>query len=493
MKNMMKNMMKNKVFWVFLSVAVLSLTGVVIFKNFQQVRSANLTSVSITLSNSRPSFRGALAAGNTAGASQVIINTTDGAWASTSAAQLVEGDTVLIGEAQSLGSYTVTDVVDASTFNVTPVLAAGDADAADDVVSTSSAVLTARFTTANAIANGSFRILLPADSVDAEAKNGIADSGGFDYGTTTPTVTCPSNITGYNFTGGSSSAPSSVTLNGTKYHAYTCSYTGAGAIGTAFNGSTNGAIVITSIINPAPKKASHTIGYADAYRPIIQHLNNSGTVVDSTTISIGTVEAVSVTAEVAPQITFRIIGVDSGTTVCGQATSVTTTPSTVPFGELSIDSFIYAAQGLSVSTNAVNGYTVTAVANDQMGKDGVACAGNNGTGLVNCIQDPTGNTDTMAINTSDEWTNTTKKGFAYSLQDVNATTTEAFAYNESSRAFSARQFADASASESPVQIFSDNTVADNDNLYVCYKAIIPATQAAGNYSNYLTYTATASF
>jgi len=471
---------------------VFFLFAMLFLSHSQAVKSANMTSVSVTLANSRPSFKGALAAGNTAGSSQVIINTTAGAWPSTSSAQLAEGDVILVGEAQSLGTYTVTSVVNDSTINVTPVLASGDADTGDDVVATSSGSLTVRLTTANAIANGAFRILIPAETNNTTAADGIADGGFFDFGTVAPTVTCPADITGYDFVSGTASA-SAITVGGVDYHSYECSYSGTGAIGTAFDGSSNGYFVVSNIINPAPKKASHSVGYADTYRPIIQHLNSSYSVMDSTTVSIGVVESVRVTAEVAPQITFRIIGLNNGTSACGVSTSVSTTPASVPLGELSIDSFTNAAQALSVSTNAVNGYTVTATANDQMGKDGIACAGADGSGLANCIPDATGNSDAMTNAVSDEWTSTTKKGFAYSLHDANATTTEAFAYNESSRTFSARQFADAAAAETPKTIFSDTTVADNDNLYVCYRAIISATQAAGNYENYLTYTATATF
>jgi hypothetical protein len=99
----------------------------------------------------------------------------------------------------------------------------------------------------------------------------------------------------------------------------------------------------------------------------------------------------------------------------------------------------------------------------------------------------------MSHTTSDEWTQTTAKGFAYSLHDVNSTTTEAFAYNESARTFSAKQFADEEDSQTAQTIFSSATVADNQNLYVCYKIIASATTQAGFYENYLRYTATATF
>lgn len=462
----------------------------------QESRSASLTNVSVTLSNSRLSFRGRLAAGNSAGASQATIVTTAGSNPSTSSAQLQQSDTVLIGEAGSLGSYTVSNTIPDDIFSVTPVLLAGDADSGDDVIATQSATHTVRFTTANAVANGRFRILVPAHPTDATADDGIPDGGYFDFGTSAPTVTCPNNLTGYTFASGTGTA-SSVTLAGNKYHAYECEYTGSGAIGTAFDGTTNGAITISSIINPAPD-SDHTLGTADSHKIIVQHLDASQNVIDTTTAAVGVIEAVKVSASVAPQISFRILGVPSSTTACGVSTNVSTTSTAVPFGELSIDSFTNAAQTLAISTNAINGYTVTAIANDQLGKDGKVCTGDSSD--ADCIPDSKGNGSNMTHASSAEWTSAATKGFAYSLDDNNSSgLTPVFQYDTSggncTGTYCARQFADDEdiTVQNPVQLFSHNSVADNHNLMVCYRAIIGAAQAAGDYENFITYTATATF
>jgi hypothetical protein len=149
---------------------------------------------------------------------------------------------------------------------------------------------------------------------------------------------------------------------------------------------------------------------------------------------------------------------------------------------------------MSVSTNASGGYAVTAIENDQIGRNGGACAGDPTTGSNgNCIQDVRGDSAAASDTVSDEWATSTSIGFGYSLHDLNGTTTEAFAYNESARTFSARQFADEENGGTPVTIFSDTTVTNNDNVYVCYRILPDATTAAGNYENYITYTATATF
>lgn len=461
---------------------------------YQKSQSASLTNVSVTLSNSRLSFRGALTTGNTTGSSSVIIETTTGDYPSTTSAQLVSGDVVSIGNGNSLADYTVTSVISASTFNVTPVLAAGDSDDDDVVISTQSATQTVRFTTANAIANGRFRILIPSDANDADASDGIPDRGNFDFGNSAPTVTCPSNADAvYDFVTGTATA-SAITIGSQEYHSYECAYSGTGAIGTAFNGS-NG-IVITDIINPAPKTA-HSTGLADTHRIIIQHINSGFTVSDTTTVSVGVIEAVRITASVAPQITFQISGIASGVTACGVSTDVSTTAAAVPLGELSISAFTDAAQSLSVSTNATNGYAVTAVANDQLGRDAGTCAGDPTTN-ADCIQDSRGDTATMSHTTPDEWAVAANKGFAFSLDNANGTgLTAAFEYGTVSGGctggYCARQFADAEGSQAPQTIFSATDVADEHNLYVCYRAIVPSTQAAGDYENHVTYTATATF
>lgn len=457
------------------------------------IQSASLQTVSVTLSNPRLSFRGGLASGNSVGSSVVTINTTVGSYPSTSSAQLVQGDTVLIGEDGSLGSYTVASTSSNSTFTITAGLSSGDADAADDVISTQSATHTVRFTTANAVANGRFRILVPALADDGASSDGIADGGYFDFGTSAPTVTCPSNATTtYDFVTGTATA-STITIDGNDYHAFECAYSGTGAVGTAFNGSSNDAITINSLINPAPK-SDHTTGTADTYRVIVQHIDSNFVVQDDTVVSIGVIEAVRVTASVPAQISFQIIGLAAGTSACGTTTDVATTPAAVPFGEVSIATFNDAAQALTVTTNAVNGFAVTALENDQLGKDGATCTGDPTiTSNTSCIADARGDAGTMSDTLSNEWNTSTNKGFAYSLHDVNSSTTEAFAYNESSRTFSARQFADAENSGTAQTIFSNTGPSDNHNLYVCYRILPGTITAAGDYENYVTYTATATF
>jgi hypothetical protein len=218
-------------------------------------------------------------------------------------------------------------------------------------------------------------------------------------------------------------------------------------------------------------------------------------------VSIGVIEAVRVSAVVAPQITFEIIGVAAGQSACGITTSVATTPTTVPFNELLIATFTNAAQFLTVSTNASNGYAVTGIENDQLAKQGVTCTGD---ALLathpTCIQDSRGDDALMSHTNGDDWSTAATKGFGYTLDNLNNISglTPAFEYDGTSGSCGGgidcyKQFADAENSQVVQTLYSATAPADNHNVEVCYKAIIAPTQAAGIYENYLTYTATATF
>jgi len=137
---------------------------------------------------------------------------------------------------------------------------------------------------------------------------------------------------------------------------------------------------------------------------------------------------------------------------------------------------------------------VTAVESDQMGLAGATCAGDNTSGT--CIPDSVGDNTTMNHSTIDEWNTTAAKGFGYSIENADAGTVP-FEYTTATGSctgtYCARQFADAEDSQLPQEIFGNTTVADTQNIDVCYRAVISSIQSAGEYENYVTYTATATF
>ena len=465
-------------------ILVLCLFGVLLSPS--RLESANLTSAKDTLQNSRLSVNARVdAAGTAEGSSLVTLKTAASAPANTiSTAPFKAGDALTIGT----GSYTILSILSASEFTVTPVLAAGDADDNDVIYFKSKPQHTISFSTTTAVANGFFQILLPAD---ATTPNDTApDDEGYDFNTSVDVVAVDAGL--YDFVTGVATASGAAGCTApANYHCFEVHYSGAGSIGQAIVitiGNTNGT---NTPVAPATGTA-HTEGTADTYSVLIKNFGasanpNSATPVDSSTGKVALIEAVRVTATVDPTISFSIAGIASGQTRCNVSTDVTTTALSVPFGTMALNTFKTLAHDLTVSTNATGGYVVTASENDQLGKDGATTPN---------IADNPGNNTLASESVSDEWTTATVNGFGFSLENVDAAVVP-FQYTTATGnctgTFCSRQFADITGAETPATIFSSTTVANAENVYVCYRLSVGATQTAGDYQNQVIYTATGTF
>lgn len=468
-----------------------SLEGVLLFKP-AKTSANNLLSVSDTLSTSRLSYYanqyGTVASGSIA----TISKSGDpGNGPSITNHNLFPGDIVMLGGGYTAHTnYVVDDIIDNADDNkiqLTTAISSGDYDNYDVVISTRSATHQVQLTTVSTIPNGYFRIRVKAGANDATNDDGIPDQDGFDFGTAAKTVTCPGNATTtYDFVTGTATA-SGGTYCPSGYHCFECPYSGTSATGTAFNGTvgaSDGKFQIDSLINPAPA-STHTEGTADSYKVIVEQLDRTHTVIDSTTVSLAVIESVRVTAIVDPILNFTIGGLGAGS-YCGTTSgTITTTATTVPFSTLGISNFVDAAQQLTVSTNAAGGYSVVAWENDQLSK--------NGDGVIT-IPDTTCNNGGCTRSSAQDWTSTVAKGFGYTLKNNDAESVD-FDYDSCASggygAFCARPFGVAVAQAT--QLFSGTTFADNQDIYVCYRIVVSASQQAGNYENYLTYRATATF
>lgn len=475
--------MKNLIF-----AGVFTLSLLLVLVHPSQLESANLTTVKDTLQTSRLSVNARVdATGTTVGSSNVKLKTSASAPANTiSTANLRAQDSIVIGTS----TYTVVDIIDADEFTVTPVLASGDADDNDPIYLKVRPRHVVQFTTASAVANGYFQVLLPADSTTPN--DGNPDDEGYDFNTTVD-VTAPSDVgSTFDFvTGVATPSGTAGCTSPANYHCFEFHYSGAGGVGQAFTlyiGNTNGS---NTPIAPATGTA-HTEGTADTYPILVRQFAastdpNTATPVDATTARIAHIEAVRVTATVDPTISFSVAGIASGQTRCGVTTDATTTATSVPFGSMTLNSFKTLAQDLTVSTNASGGYVVTAQENDQLGLGGATTP---------FIPDNPGNNTLASESVSDEWTTATVNGFGYSLQNVDAASV-AFQYTTATGnctgTFCSRQFADITGAETPQTLFSSTTVANAENAYVCYRLSVGATQAAGDYENQITYTATGTF
>ncbi len=479
-----------------LLMATVALFGVVKASN---TSASNLSSVKVTMSNSRLSFRGQVS--GTPGANTVIdvgldSAITDYTNVNTLVTDALKATDTITFTGTTAGDRTILSIVDSNTITINAPIATTN----EPFHLKETSNLVATFTTVTSVAGGAnsrIELILPADPVNNNA-DGIPDQGYFDFGTVAPTVACTG--TGYTFgTGtavsGKTSADSGYeNLPSGKWHVYRCPYSVSGAAPQAITMTIGTAGGNDGVVNPVRRDALNT-GQADTYSVLVRNINTAHEVVDSTTVKIGALEAVRVSATVVPSLTFEITGESLGATRCGQTTSVATTASTVPFGEIGTGVFKDAAQKLKFTTNALSGAVVTAVANDQLGREGGTCTNdlvpaytlNPASGHHLCIWDA--NVAGMSHTTEQAWTNVASTGFGFSLENIVGSGAE-FTYGAG---FDARHFADAENSQAPEIIFSSTTPTNDHSVYACYRIVPDALTAAGNYYNYITYTATATF
>lgn len=453
-----------------------------------QLSSANLTDVRDTLQTSRLSFHGRVdSTGTSVGSSNVRILTTAGNDSagdeanSLTTAALKSGDSLIIGT----GTYTVVGISSATEFTVTPVLLSGDADNTDPIYYRSRPRHVVTFETTTAVANGFFQILLPADAAN-DSNDGLPDDG-YDFNTAVDVVA--SDVGVYDFvTGVATPAGGAGCTVPANYHCFSVHYSGTGSIGQAITitiGNTNGT---NTPVAPAPG-SGHVEGTASTYPVLVKNFAaeadpNSDIPVDSSGIRVAHIESVLVTATVEPTISFSIAGVSTATSTCGANPDINTAtalnaPLAVPFGSLTLNTFTNASHELTVSTNAPSGYVVTAAENDQLSIGGLG---------VTTIPDTTCDSGPCTTSSNQNWATATNNGFGYSIDNIGAASVP-FEYNDSGT-FQARPFPILGSEQT---IFSSTTVADAENIYICYRISVGATQPAGDYENQITYTATGTF
>jgi len=460
---------------------------------------ATLTNASATLSNPRLSYRANTNTGGTAGASSVTINAS-GSYPDLSTNHLFPGDPICFLNAGITGcigsvSYTVATISSGTVFSTSSPLTA-NTETAGFVTATQSGSVTLAFTLVNTIpAGGNIYIRVPVASTGNQ-NDGIADSGaststnGFDFNKLQSTNINVST-TGGTCTGGWSTPSVASTSGQITITKATNPCTGATVT-----------IIIPGLVNPTPITTGHTQGQADAYKIAIFTRDGSNNVLDSTSTVVAPVEGVLVSANVDQTLSFQVAGVpsgQSGATYCNAATTVTSYPYAIPWGTIATaNSFLNAAQTLTVSTNANNGYVVTIEESDQMGMNGNTCTGTTPAGdgytfgAGKCIRDTVCDGACTEAVTA-EWNTASNNGLGYSLASVSGTPA-VFYYGESSRTYSARQIADyTQGGETKQNIMSSTIPVSGDSARVCYRISISGTQPAGYYYNTVKYTATARF
>ncbi len=249
----------------------------------------------------------------------------------------------------------------------------------------------------------------------------------------------------------------------------------------------SGDTVATSTAISLPIASSTSIitnpNSVNSYVVRIETRDAGSTILDAGDTRVAIIDDVVVTAAVATSLTFTITGVPTGVQVNGVTTSTTTTSTAIGFGVLSTTpgASTTAAQRLNVSTNAVNGFTVT-VQQDQnltssAGKDIDVFADGTGTAAPTAWSAPSntlGSEDTYGHFglTSDDDINTSEFGTALFVGNFATTARAVFNHNGP----------------------ADGTTANIGSTTVAYRISIGSLQEAGNdYTNTLTYVATPVF
>jgi len=480
-----------------------------------EARASSLTSASLTLTNSRMSFKSLVSSG----AVNTSLVTLAGSGGDTNTNNLFPGDAVCFSDAGLHGvcrdnkTYTVSSVPSTTTFEVNTALGTA-LTGTDYVIATQSGRWELKFTTVNAVpVNGHLVITIPKVTGAGLGSDGIPDNAaslaasGFDINKLAGTdVTWASGgCTTANWSANptvTAGAGTTTTITWLRSNAQ-CN---AGSAFDIYIGAA-GSQLTNQIINPAPITTGHTQGKADNYGITVATDDGTNTI-DSAIVEAAPVEAVLVSATVNPTLTFQIAGLTGGTqTYCGSKTYVATTANSVPWGSQTPGGgFVYAAQQLTVSTNANSGYVVTAQENDQMGRagtNGVAnvCTGTTPTGGTDyiftgtnyCIRDTICTVSACSESTSGDWTSASNYGLGYTEATQTGTIPAPFYYNELVRTLSAKEFADIQGGKSAQTVMTTTAPVSGDSIYICYILSLPGIQPAGYYYNYVQYTATATF
>jgi hypothetical protein len=246
------------------------------------------------------------------------------------------------------------------------------------------------------------------------------------------------------------------------------------------------AIADTRITNPAKVLAS---GIGDSYEFSI----NTG-LGDSGKTRVAIVENVLVTAIVETTFDFVITGLATTTDVNGEATTGSTTPTSIPFGVLVAGTPKVLAQQLNVTTNARNGFVVTVEQDGALRSSTGADIDSylNGTDVVipGAWAAPNG-TLAFGENGFGHWGLTTEDG------DVNSGTAPNFtAIDQYIAVLNAPQVIFGHTGVSDGTTTGAGTAADDDigQTQVGYKIeITPLQEAGDDYNTTLTYIATPTF
>lgn len=357
----------------FLSRVLFLVAFLIFFAITGKIEAASLTGASDTLSTSRPSPSSPLSANaSSSDGSLTIFDNASRYLASDSGILIQKGTTNIIKTGIPIASQssTLTSVYLAGTVG------AGAGAGADVLMVPITAMHTVQFTAATTIPIGGTIVIgfpgsannTASPSASTFAFNNLstgnikanfsAGTGACTFSVSAPTITCTVGT-------GAVNAGTTVTI----------------LIGCSSNAGASCSTQVPTLINPT--KGNQTAGSADVWKITIRTTDGASDL-DSSTVSVGTIESVTVRANIDPSLTFTISGVNNATAVnngnatgCLQTettnTGINATATEVNLGTLSnsptaTDTKVgnIAAQLITVSTNAANGYALTATSSGHL-------------------------------------------------------------------------------------------------------------------------------
>ncbi len=223
-----------------------------------------------------------------------------------------------------------------------------------------------------------------------------------------------------------------------------------------------GKLTITGITHN-PTAAGTYFGFVDTYSD-----TTCATAIDSATAAYAITDNVGVSGTVAPNLSFAVAGLNSGTCNGATITATSSTATAMPLGSLSTASNSIAGQTLTVSTNAAGGYTVYLRGTSQMRN---------------------ANNDTLAVTSG---TNTAPAAFS-------AAGTEAFGYTTdhalsgTATRFQPNLWAALNTTTNEEVAFASAGPVSSDATKLCVQAGISASTKAGVYTTQLIYSVVPTF
>lgn len=457
-----------------------------------KAHAVTLSSLSDTISTSRPSASAPLATDQAAAATQVTIFDNESMFLASDSAVLWP-DTGETLNTVNVASMSAANTPSAGRRIVYFTNTAANTHHQGDVMTTAiSAMHKIRFTVQTAIpASGRIIITFPgaanntaSPSATNFAFNGLNSATGLPAQIVTNNVTC--------------SGDSDTNVTSPRIVCEPTGTVSAGTVVTFLIGCTTQSSGECTVASPRminPTKTAATDGDDDSWRITIRTQDNNLVDLDSGDVKISTVEAVQVQATVEASLTFTIAGVADNTNIntisatCGSVTTNTGIASSATFVNLGLVSNAQvnrAAQQLTVATNASTGYVITATSSGRFinPAPGQWIAGANGDTALSANDTPV--PSTIAAGTAEFGIHACgARSTVNSDQWVNGGTiaTARFSnpFNTGVNGFYATI---ASYSGGPV---------NTESTVILYGVTASSTTPAGIYSNYFTYVATATF